>query len=83
MLKQSRKSATWYCKYSKKYKKPVIALAGDIKDESDILYNNGFDTVFSIANGPMSLQYSIKNANNLLSDQSTRIFRLIKCFKKD
>jgi len=58
---------------AKKFGKPVIALAGSVSLNDDSI----FDGVFSIINKPMTLEYAIENAEELLYEKSKELARLI------
>jgi glycerate kinase len=62
---------------AKKYKKPVIGIAGSLGKGYRELYNYGFQSIFSISEQPVSLKYSMENAKSLLFNASERIIRLI------
>lgn len=64
-------------KVAKKYNIPVIAIAGGIGKDAQTLYEKGFDSIFSIADKPMSLEDSIKNCPILLETASERIMRTL------
>lgn len=66
---------------SKKYNKPVIAIAGGIGKGAEELYNMGIDSIFSIVDGPLSLEEAIKNSAQLVEDSAERIIRLINISK--
>lgn len=68
---------------ARKHNIPVIALAGNIGERAEELFEKGFASIFPICNGPMSLEESISNAEKLLIDTSERVFRLIKVFKNN
>lgn len=55
---------------------PVIALAGGIGKEAGVLYEHGFDSIFSIVDKPMTLEESIENCGHLLEDAAYRIIRV-------
>jgi len=61
-----------------KYQKPVIALCGIIGEGVDIMYEKGITGIFSIADKPMSVEESIKNAAFLIQKTAERIMRIIK-----
>jgi len=63
-------------KLARKYKIPVVAIAGGIGNNIEVLYNNGFNSVFSIVDRPMTLKESIDRAQVLLQDTAERIMRL-------
>ncbi len=58
---QTRFGKTPYgvAKTAKKYGIPVIALAGNVSEDIDILYDYGFDTIFSILSGVQTLETSL------------------------
>ncbi|HEY8889917.1 MAG TPA: glycerate kinase [Clostridium sp.] len=65
-------------KVAKKYGIPVIAIAGGIGREAETLYEKGFDSIFSIVEGPISLEEAMANGKPLLKKASERIMRLLK-----
>ena len=58
---------------------PVIAIAGEIKDGYQTVYQQGIDAVFSIAPGPISFNQSVTEAENLITDVAERALRLFIC----
>lgn len=66
-------------KIAKKYNIPVIAIAGSLGEGANDLYKEGFSSIFSISNKPMTLEDSIKNGVSLLEDTAERILRAILC----
>lgn len=64
---------------------PVIALVGKIGRGADMLYDQGIDAIFSIAEGPMELEECMKNGAELMERAANRVMRAIKLFikKKD
>lgn len=56
--------------------KKVIAFAGQLGEEHQLLYQHGFNAIFPIAECPMSLVESIKQAPFLLANASERVFRM-------
>lgn len=64
-------------KIAKKYDKPVIAIAGGIGKDANILYEKGIDSIFSIINKPMTLEEAMENAGFLLEDVAERIVRVL------
>ncbi len=67
---------------AKKHNIPVIALAGNIGVRAEELYAKGFDSLFAICEGPISLEESMVNAEILLEKTAERIMRLIMIYKK-
>lgn len=63
---------------AKKFNKPVIALAGQIKDDAYLLNQHGIDAMFSIVPAVISLDEALKkeNAYYYLKQLVTQIFRL-------
>ena len=81
---QTRFGKTPYgvAKIAKKKGIPVIALAGNIGEDIDILYDYGFDAIFSILPGVQSLEVALKNGEKNLERTSENIARLINSFKR-
>ncbi len=61
---------------TKKANKKVIAFAGSLGQNHRELYRHGFDALFPIAEGPMSLEESLENASTLLTNAAERVFRM-------
>lgn len=59
-----------------KYGVPVVCLSGGITEDARLLYNHGFSGVFSITEGPISLNEAIIKAEALLERAAERILRL-------
>jgi len=66
-------------KIAKKYNIPVIAIAGSLGEGANDLYKEGFSSIFSISNKPMTLEDSIKNGVSLLEDTAERTLRAVLC----
>ncbi|OAA92973.1 glycerate kinase [Clostridium coskatii] len=64
-------------KLAKKYNKPVIVLSGGLGDNYKSLYDIGVTSLFSIIDKPMSLEYSMKHASELIEDRIEDIMRTI------
>ena len=58
---------------------PVIAIAGEIANGYQAVYQQGIDAVFSIAPGPISLNQSMVRAEKLIADIAERAIRLFLC----
>jgi glycerate 2-kinase len=69
-------------KIAQKYNIPVIALAGGIGKNATVLYEKGFNSIFSVVDKPMSLEEAIKRGDKLLEDASERIFRAMLCLNQ-
>ncbi|MDF2519435.1 MAG: glxK [Clostridia bacterium] len=65
-------------KIAKKYGIPVVALVGQVGKDAGVLYDMGIDSIFPIADGPMSLDSAMENGARLLQDAAERIIRLYK-----
>ena len=61
-------------KLAKKHKKALICLAGSIEPPYEDFYKNGVTAIFNIQNKPISLEESMKEAENQISDISSRVF---------
>lgn len=66
---------------AKKYQVPVIGIAGQLGEGIEELYDLGFDSVFSIVDGPLSLQEALADAPKLLQHTAERVMRLYKAAK--
>ena len=63
---------------AKKQNIPVIGFAGKLPLDEQGLYDAGFQSLFSISNGPIPLEYAMQNAEKLLENAVHRVCRLIK-----
>ena len=61
----------------KKHHVPLIALAGMVSGDLNLLYKQGLTAAFAISNRPMTLEESKNNAAELLSSTSEQLLRLI------
>ena len=59
---------------AKKHKKILVCLAGSIDPPYENFYRNGITAIFNIQNKPISLDESMKEADNQISDISSRVF---------
>ena len=66
---------------AKKYNIPTITLAGNIGKDIDILYNYGFDTIFSIMQGVDTLENALKKGKENIERTAKNIGHFIKIFK--
>lgn len=62
---------------AKKYHKPLICISGGLGSDYEKLYEIGITSIFSICDKPMSLDYAMDNAEELLINLSRSIARLI------
>lgn len=63
-------------KLAKKQNIPVIAIAGTLGKEYEVVYQAGIDAAFSLIASPMSLEEAKFEANNLLMKRASDIARL-------
>ena len=63
---------------AKKFKVPVIVIAGTMGNDIEKIYGFGVTSVFSIINKPMELSEAIEQADILLQNCVENIMRLIK-----
>jgi glycerate kinase len=61
--------------------KPLLAFTGETVDNPDEFHQMGFNAVIPIANGPMTLEKSIKEAGRLLENAGERMARVLKLGK--
>ena len=66
---------------AKKYNIPVIGVAGNLGDGYEILYENGFDCLFSIMPGVRSLENAIKCGKENLESTVRNIFSVINIIR--
>ena len=81
---QTRFGKTPYgvAKVAKKYNIPVIALAGNVGKDVDILYDYGFNAIFPILPRVETLEEALSQGKENLEKTSENIARLIKSIKK-
>lgn len=65
-------------KEAKKQSVPCIVITGTIGRGTDILYEYGVTSIFSLPDGPMSLERAFADAEKLLENVTERIMRVIK-----
>jgi glycerate kinase len=70
------KTAVGVARKAKEFGLPVIAIVGEIGTGYQIVYQQGIDTVFSLAPGPISFSQSQSRASALTSDVAERAMRL-------
>ena len=71
------KSVGSVAEIAKRYGLPVLALAGSLGDNYQVVYKLGVDAVAALPSGPMSLAFAMENAAQLMSDAAERACRLI------
>lgn len=65
-------------KSAKKYDIPVIAMAGNVKEDSYILFEHGFDAIFPITQGATSLPEALERGKENIERTSENVARLLK-----
>lgn len=55
---------------------PVVAIGGGVKEESEALLDCGISAMFSIANGPMTLEYAMEHGAELIRQVAKNIMRV-------
>jgi glycerate kinase len=70
------KTAVGVARKAKEFALPVIAIVGEIGAGYQVVYEQGIDSVFSIAPGPISFSQSQSRASALTSDVAERAMRL-------
>ncbi|WP_339005476.1 glycerate kinase [Fusobacterium polymorphum] len=66
---------------AKKYNIPTVTLTGNIGKDIDILYDYGFDAIFSIMQGVDTLENALKNGKENIEKTAKNIGHFIKIFK--
>ena len=72
------KTPAGVAKTAKKYGLPVIAFCGQIGEGAQKARAAGIDAIFSIADGPISYEYSLKNAGKLLENAVEQAFGFMR-----
>ncbi len=72
----SGKAPVGVARKAKQFGLPVIALAGEVADDYQVVYQQGIDAVFSIAPGPISLSQSMAQAEELIANAAESTMRL-------
>ena len=62
---------------AKKYNKPVIALAGRVGNDIDVLYDKGIDAIFGIMRGVTSIEEAFVKGPENVEKTSENIIRLL------
>jgi len=62
---------------AKRYKVPVLALAGSLGDNYQKVYELGVDGIAVLPSGPMTLQYAMEHAATLTTDATERMLRIL------
>jgi len=72
------KSVGAVAEIAKRYDLPVLAFAGSLGDNYQVVYELGVDAVTALPSSPMTLAYAMENAARLISDAAERACRLIQ-----
>ena len=68
-------------KTAKRHKVPVIAIAGNVASDSEIVHQHGIDAVFSIVPGVIALEDAFENASTYVERIAANIASVIKLSK--
>ncbi len=63
---------------AKRYRLPVLALAGSLGDNYQAVYDLGVDAVAVLPSKPMTLAYAMEHASQLAADATERALRLLQ-----
>jgi glycerate kinase len=72
------KSVGSVAEIAKRYEIPLLALAGSLGDNYQLVYKLGVDAVAALPSGPMTLAFAMENAAQLISGAAERACRLIQ-----
>lgn len=72
------KTPSGVARMAKEQGKPVIGVAGSLNEDARVLYDLGFDLLMPIQEKPGSLEFSLRNAEQLLERTGERMARLLK-----
>jgi len=72
------KSVGAVAEMAKKYRLPVLALAGSLGDNYQTVYDLGVDALMVLPSGPMTLAYAMEHAAQLISDATERALRIAR-----
>lgn len=62
---------------AKKYNKPVIAFAGRVGDDIDVLYEKGIDSIFGIMKGVISIEEALEKGKENIEKTAENVIRLM------
>jgi glycerate kinase len=63
---------------AKRYRLPVLALAGSLGTHYQSVYTLGIDAVMALPPCPLTLEYAMEHAAELVSDATERALRLLQ-----
>lgn len=72
------KSVAAVAQQAKRYALPVLAIAGSVGKNYQVVYGLGVDAVTVLPSGPMTLEFAMKHAAALLSDATERMLRVFR-----
>jgi glycerate kinase len=72
------KSVGAVAEIAKRYGLPVLAFAGSLGENYQVVYELGVDALEVLPSSPMTLEYAMENAARLISDAAERACRLIQ-----
>lgn len=55
---------------------PVVAIGGAVRSDSEALLDHGITAMFSIANGPMTLEHAMENGCELIEQTAKNVMRV-------
>lgn len=55
---------------------PVVAIGGAVREDSEALLNHGITAMFSIANGPMTLEHAMEHGCELIEQIAKNVMRV-------
>ena len=62
---------------AKKYDKPVVAFAGRVGDDIDVLYEKGIDSIFGIMKGVTSIEEALAKGQENIEKTAESVIRLM------
>jgi glycerate 2-kinase len=72
------KSVAAVAEIAKRYGLPVLAFAGSLGENYQVVYELGVDAVAALPSSPMSLPYAMENAARLIRDAAERACRFMQ-----
>ncbi len=72
------KSVGAVAEIAKRYDLPVLAFAGSLGENYQVVYTRGVDAVAALPDSPMTLTYAMENAAHLMSDAAERACRFLQ-----
>src|SRR5699024_3734812 len=70
------KTISGVAKIAKKYSVPVVVVTGQNDVTDNQVYENGITAIFSIVNGPISLQKALEQSSSLIEMTTENICRM-------